>query len=162
MSTTNSVEMATFDVNEHGRLLGGNKRFCRMFGFESDEVSWHYITDLCRHAKDWESFMESDPQTAFEIRMKNRKGRSFFCKLVRETVQNESGEIIYRNMLCRKSETIAIPAANSLSLVFLGRCGQCGKQIRVNTAAEARMRMLCDDCAAMAYPEAFHAREGQM
>jgi hypothetical protein len=48
----NSLETACFEVNEHGRLISGNKRFCRMFGFKSeDEVMWHYVTDLYRHEK---------------------------------------------------------------------------------------------------------------
>ena len=34
--------------------------------------------------------------------------------------------------------------------------GRCGDQVRVNTLAETRMRVLCDACAAKAYPEAFN------
>lgn len=164
MIESNTIEMACFEVNEHGRLLSGNKRFCRLFGFSDAEVQWHYITDLCRHAKDWEGFKKAADQAVFEVRMKNRKGRSFCCKVVRQTVLMPTGEIVYRNMLCRKGEALSAmaTATSSLSLVFLGRCGRCGAQIRVGTAAETRLRMLCDTCAAQAYPEAYHVKEGQM
>ena len=29
----NSLDIACFEVNQSGRILSGNKRFCRMFGF---------------------------------------------------------------------------------------------------------------------------------
>ena len=39
-------ETACFEVNEHGRILSGNRRFCRMFGFDENELRWHYLNDL--------------------------------------------------------------------------------------------------------------------
>ena len=59
----NTIDLAYFEVNEHGRLLSGNRRFCRMFGFEPSELPWHYVTDLYRYTSDWESFRR-DTQSA--------------------------------------------------------------------------------------------------
>lgn len=166
----NSIEAACFEVNEHGRLLGGNKRFCRMFGFASeDEVMWHYITDLYRHAKEWEDFRNCDSaaQHHFVARMKNRKGRSFKCSIVREIVQDAEGRLIFRNTVRRLGEkdfassTVQNEAA-ATSVVFLAKCAHCGEQIRVANLAETRMRMLCGSCTARAYPEAYHMSAAQM
>lgn len=165
---SNTVDVACFEVNEHGRLISGNRRFCRLFGFNESEIPWHYVTDLYRHVADWETFKNAMGQDVFEIRMKNRKGRSFCCKVVREIIQKDSGEIVFKNMVCRKSDAAVQLSAqfaahgNSLSVVFLGRCDHCGAHVRVNTVAEARMKMLCDNCAVKAYPEAYHIKEGQM
>ncbi len=160
---SNVMELACFEVSEHGRLISANKRFCRLFGFSESEIPWHYVTDLYRHVQDWENFKNAVDQNSFVIRMKNRKGRSFNCDVIRETIQKANGEIVYRNVVRRKDDS-AIALENvqtkSLSVVFLGRCGGCGERIRVATAAETHMRMLCDACAAVAYPEAYHVREG--
>ena len=158
--------MACFEVSEHGRLVSANKRFCKLFGFEESEIPWHYITDLCRHVEDWESFRNSTDQHCFVIRMKNRKGRSFDCDVIRETIQKPTGEIIFRNMVCRKDKAAPSSmesfAVKTPAVVFLCRCAHCGEHIRVATAAETRLRMVCDKCAVKAYPEAYHVREGQM
>ena len=160
----NSLETACFEVNEHGRLISGNKRFCRMFGFKSeDEVMWHYVTDLYRHEKEWEEFRNctSTAQHHFVSRMRNRKGRSFKCSIVREIVQDAEGRMIFRNTIRRlgDKEVVQVVEDNEVktsSVVFLAKCAHCGEQIRVSTLAETRMRMLCGNCTAKAYPEAFH------
>ncbi len=161
---TNTIEMACFEVNEHGRLLSGNKRFCRMFGFDESEIQWHYVTDLYRHVKDWENFRTAAEQNSFVIRMKNRKGRSFSCNVVREMIQKPSGEIIFRNTVHRQGEAVDADAVVSTpsSVVFIAKCAHCGEHIRVNSVAETRMRMLCNACAAREYPEAYHAKEARM
>lgn len=162
---TNVVEMACFEVSEHGRLISANKRFCRLFGFEESEIPWHYVTDLYRHVQDWEKFKNAIDQNSFVIRMKNRKGRSFNCDVVREIIQKSNGEVVYRNVVCRQGESSSSLNAvqtKSSAVVFLGRCAHCGEQIRVATAAEMHLRMLCDKCAASAFPEAYRVREGQM
>lgn len=166
MMTTNlnSIEAACFEVNEHGRLLSGNKKFCRMFGFANeDEVMWHYITDLYRHAKEWDEFRNcnSTAQHHFVARMRNRKGRSFKCSIVREIVQDAEGRMIYRNIIKRLGEkenapVVTVNETQNLSVVFLAKCAHCGEQIRVSSIAETRMRMLCEACTAKAYPEAYH------
>ena len=33
MEGDNKIDVAYFEVNAHGRILSGNRRFCRMFGF---------------------------------------------------------------------------------------------------------------------------------
>lgn len=161
----NTVDLAYFEVNGHGRLLGANKRFCRMFGFEESEITWHYITDLYRHAADWKKQAAAVDQSVFTVRMKNRKGRSFNCSLIREMVQKADGMVVYRNTVRRQGEDDNVKVAapeNSLAVVYLAKCAHCSTQIRVATAADARRRMLCDACAAAAYPEAFHVKEAQV
>ena len=158
-----TLDVACFEVNQSGRILSGNKRFCRMFGFSESEVVWHYITDCYRYHGDWEMFSscENLSQTKFIFRMRNRKGRSFKCCLSREIVQDAEGRITFRNTVSRLGEPVvakepAPVAAETRSVVFLSKCAHCGGQVRVNTLAETRMRVLCDDCAAKAYPEAFN------
>jgi len=162
---TNVMEMACFEVSEHGRLISANKRFCRLFGFEESEIPWHYVTDLYRHVQDWEAFKNATDKNSFVIRMKNRKGRSFNCDVIRETIQKPTGEIVFRNIVRRKGEAACamdVAPLKSSAVVFLCRCAHCGEHIRVATAAETHLRMLCDKCAVQAYPEAYHVREGQM
>jgi len=162
MNQHDNLDMACFEVNQSGRILSGNKRFCRMFGFSESEVVWHYITDCYRYRGDWELFSncENLNQNKFIFRMKNRKGRSFKCCLTREIVQDSEGKITFRNTISRLGEPelaqAETPVAENRSVVFITRCAHCGEQIRVSTVAETRMRVLCDNCAAKAYPEAFN------
>ena len=53
-------------------------------------------------------------------------------------------------------------ATTPLSVVFLAKCADCGAQIRVTSVAETRLRMLCNHCAAKAFPETFYAKSAQM
>ncbi len=159
---TNSIELACFEINQHGRLLSGNRRFCRMFGFEMSEIPWHYITDLYRYPNEWAEYRDST-QASFVARLKNRRGRSFKCNIVREVVQNDDGEIIFRNTVHKVSEgRLSSPQAMPLSMVFLARCSDCGAQIRVASASETRRRILCDSCAARAFPETFYGSVAQV
>ena len=121
ITTESMIDQAFFEVNEHGRLLSGNKRFCRMFGFEESEVPWHYVTDLCRFIGDWDAYRVNMTKVSFSIRMKNRKGRSFMCNLVREIFQKPDGEIVFRNMVSKVGENktnLAVDTA-PLSMVFI-------------------------------------------
>lgn len=158
----NTIDLACFEVNEHGRLLSANKRFCRMFGFEEAEIPWHYITDLYRYMKDWNEFRNST-ENSFIIRMKNRKGRSFKCSVVREVLQNSQGDVVFRNTVQREAEDVAVErdVAACQSVAFLAKCAHCATQIRVGSAAETRMKILCSSCAAKEYPEAYRMREAQ-
>lgn len=162
----NTIELACFETNEHGRLLSGNRRFCRMFGFKESEVQWHYITDLCRKAEDWNSFCNTDQVDGINMRMKNRKGRSFCCKLFRSVKQDVNGNLVYSTTIHRVGDPeIAqeAPAAQTRqTLVFLARCALCGDQVRVSSAGEARIRLYCDRCAAKEYPEAYSIHSAQM
>ena len=164
ITAENMIDQAYFEVNEHGRLLSGNRRFCRMFGFEESEIPWHYVTDLCRFIGDWNAYRNNASSVSFSIRMKNRRGRSFMCNLVREIYQNEEGEVIFRNMVCKVGEAKNVVAAETtpLTMVFIAKCAHCGERIRVNTAAETRMRILCDKCAAESYPEAYHLKQASV
>lgn len=164
----NTFDVACFEVNQSGRILSGNKRFCRMFGFSESEVAWHYITDCYRYRADWEMFSRCDnlSQTKFIFRMRNRKGRSFKCCLSREIVQDAEGRVTFRNTVSRLGEPeeaqVATPIAENHTVVFITKCAHCGGQVRVNTIAETRMRVLCDHCAAKVYPEAFNLKTAQM
>ncbi|WP_407444671.1 PAS domain-containing protein [Fibrobacter sp.] len=164
----NNIDMACFEVNEHGRILSGNRRFCRMFGYGEDEIMWHYITDFYRYKKEWDAFKNCDNLTQhhFVARMKNRKGRSFKCSISREVIQDEEGRIVFRNYVSRVGEdsNVVVKEApvQTRSVVFVAKCGYCGNHVRVNTLAETRMRVLCDTCAMKAYPEAFSIKAAQM
>lgn len=154
----NTIELACFEVNEHGRLISGNRRFCRMFGFEESEVQWHYMTDLCRRAQDWIVFRDADVADSICLRMKNRKGRSFNCRLFRNVRQDDAGRIIFQTTVHRVGEVInslQAVAPQKQTLVFLAKCAHCGDQVRVQTAGETRLRQFCNRCAAQFYPEAF-------
>ena len=118
----NMIDIACFEVNEHGRLLSGNRRFCRMFGFEPSELPWHYVTDLYRHVDDWEKFRRDTENASFTTRMKNRRGRSFDCCIVREIFQNADGEVIFRNTIHKIGEGKGyVPQTVPLSVVFLAK-----------------------------------------
>ena len=159
----NTIDLACFEVNEHGRLLSGNRRFCRMFGFEPSELQWHYVTDLYRYVSDWENFRRDTQSARFNARMKNRRGRSFDCCIVREVFQNEDGEVIFRNTVRKMGEVKAQQEHTvPLSVVFVTKCSDCGAQIRVGSAPETRLRMLCNQCAAKAFPEAYYSKTAQV
>lgn len=161
----NTIELACFEANEHGRLLSGNRRFCRMFGFQESEIQWHYVTDLCRKAGDWESFCNSENPDSMNMRMKNRKGRSFSCRLFRSVKQDDQGNLVYSTTVHRVGDSMverAVVSNEKDSVVFLAKCAHCGAQIPVATAGEARVRMMCDRCAATEYPEAYNLRSAQV
>ena len=168
MEGDNKIDVAYFEVNAHGRILSGNRRFCRMFGYSESEVVWHYITDFYRYLKEWEDFRDcvDEARHSFVARMRNRKGRSFKCSVTREVVQDSEGHVTFRRSVTRPGEkaAVAIPEVptESKTLVFVTRCAHCGLQVRVNTPAETRMRVLCDNCAVKAYPEAFNLAAGQV
>ena len=52
MATEKKDKIARCEINESGRILNANRKFCKMFGFEADEPMWHYICDLYRYQKD--------------------------------------------------------------------------------------------------------------
>lgn len=161
-------DYACFEMTEHGRLIRGNRKFCRLFGFEEDEIPWHYVTDLYRYAADWDAYrLCNDPREHhFVARMRNRKGRSFKCGIARETVVNEEGKLVFRNKLRRLAEAESfneqVADTSSLSVVFLAKCAHCGNQIRVNSIAETKYKVLCSECAAKEYPEAFNLKTAEL
>ena len=158
----NNLDIACFEVNQHGRIISGNRRFCRMFGYSEAEIVWHYITDFYRHREEWELFRNCDDMTQhhFVARMRNRKGRSFKCEITREILQDAEGHVTFRSYVSRMGETKVpeIHEESTRTVVFMTKCAQCNCQMRVNSLAETRMRVLCDGCAAKAYPEAFNLK----
>lgn len=92
------TEAAFCKINVHGRFLAANKKFCRLFGFSSEaEVEWHYFRDLFRYENDWNSFISTDSATElFTVKLKNRKGRSFFAQIFRKP-SFSNGKTIYLN-----------------------------------------------------------------
>lgn len=165
---TKNLDIACFEINEHGRILSANRRFCRMFGYDETEIVWHYITDFYRYTKEWDAFKNCNDLTQhhFVARMRNRKGRSFKCSISREIVQGVDGRIFFRNYISRlgekENEKIAELPTQANSIVFVAKCGFCGNHVRVNSLAETRMRVLCDACAVKAYPEAFKLKTAQL
>lgn len=162
---TGSRESAFFETNGCGRILKANKRFCRMFGFEESEIEWHYITDLCRNAKDWDNFSKSEMRPSTIIRMKNRKGRSFCCKLYSRVKLLDDGSVVYsvsvRRLSLRNGNSVPAGDLNEVQ-VFLARCACCGEQIRVATAGEIRIRRMCHRCSAREYPEIYCIRRASV
>jgi len=163
----NNLDVACFEVNEHGRILSGNRRFCRMFGYEEAELIWHYITDFYRHAADWESYRNCEDmgERHFVARMRNRKGRSFNCNIRREVCVATDGKITFRNTICRVGESevnteVAETPVNR-KVLYVAKCAHCGNHVRVNSIAETRLRTLCDDCASKVFPEAFGMKAAQ-
>ena len=106
MEGDNKIDVAYFEVNAHGRILSGNRRFCRMFGYSESEVVWHYITDFYRYLKEWEDFRDcvDEARHSFVARMRNRKGRSFKCSVTREVVQDSEGHVTFRSYVTRLGE----------------------------------------------------------
>lgn len=98
-------EVASCEINDHGRILSANRPFCRLFGFSEAMVEWHYLQDVFRFDADWNSFVQSPAaKTAhFIVRLKNRKGRSFIASISREA-EWESGKAVYRNSFRKISD----------------------------------------------------------
>lgn len=163
-----NLDVACFEVSEHGRILSGNRRFCRMFGYEEAEIGWHYITDFYRYQNEWETFRNCEDQTQhhFVARMRNRKGRSFKCNVTREILQDEDGRISFRCCVSRIGDAgvakVPEQVTEDRTIVFMTRCAHCNERVCVNTIAETRMRVLCNSCAAKAYPEAFNLKTAQL
>lgn len=167
MEQMNNHDVACFEVNEHGRILSGNKRFCRMFGYEEAELIWHYITDFYRYAADWESYKNCDDEGErnFIVRMRNRKGRSFNCNIRREVSTDADGKIRFRNTVCRVDDSVVAKSVSETPIarkvLYVAKCTKCGNHVRVNSLAETRMRVLCDGCASKVFPEAFGMKTAQ-
>lgn len=173
MMTLNNKEndIAFCEVNEHGRLLNANNRFCRMFGFKESDIPWHYVKDLYRHEKDWEAYKKCSPDKGsnirFVARLKNRKGRSFKCSISRDVHQDDSGKITYRNriqrLLTSTKEAVDLRPTSALampSLVYLAKCTTCEKQLKISAVhRDSRLPIFCPDCAAIMFSSRFQSKE---
>ena len=87
----NETEDAVCIANNSGRILTANKRFCKMFGFDPDEVKWHYLCDLYRRKDEFNSVGFPDTEDVLQTRMRNRAGRSFPCILTRRATKSIEG-----------------------------------------------------------------------
>lgn len=129
--TENEVQnkdIAICEVNDHGRLLTGNDRFCRMFGFLPQEIAWHYLCDLYRYEKDFKTYIGCAPADSanlrFVVRLRNRKGRSFKCSILREASTDAFGRTIYRNVIQRLSgvgrvQSVPLKTPGKASVLYL-------------------------------------------
>ncbi|MBR6379295.1 MAG: PAS domain-containing protein [Fibrobacter sp.] len=165
----NNQETACFEVNEHGRILSGNRRFCRMFGFDESEIRWHYLNDLYRYQKDWEAYRSGNTMLncSFIAKMRTRKGRSFKCYITREAIQDAQGRLSFHNTVRKLAEGEALAATApetqvASSVVFLAKCDHCGCQIPMSGTHRIHLTTLCRDCARKAYPEAFELKTAQV
>lgn len=182
MNTQNLLEQineATCVINAHGRLLDVNNRFCRMFGFEQGEAEWHYMSDLYRHSSEWKVFSESaldaNEQRHFVARLRNRKGRSFKCRITRMAQVSSEGNLIFENRIAKiETPRDAILPAEQLRpvarQVFLTACSDCrrvqdGNGNWVEAAAatslvrHSQRPQYCPQCAQRLFPGVFNAPE---
>ena len=164
-----------FETNSHGRLLGANRRFCRMFGVRPDEVLWHYILDFHRREEDWHNFreaMETHGQiSAYMLKMRHRKGRSFLCLLNSSRVLGEDGVVRYQTQLQKVSSGVTAGNVRTIptvvqgaadSLIYLTVCHACGKvkngqglwlsPVRSVKPAAHRKACYCPECSAQLFP----------
>lgn len=163
-------------VNTHGRLLAANQRFCRMFGFQNEEAQWHYLSDLYRHASEWKLFRESandsDEQRHFVARLRNRKGRSFKCRIARQSVVNDEGKLIFVNSIAKidSPRDAVLPLAENghttIRQLYFNSCAEChrvqdavGQWIMPDSSRSQPRRPqrphYCPDCAAKLFPGVF-------
>ena len=123
-------DTAVCEVNGHGRLLDGDERFCHMFGFLPQEIAWHYLCDLYRYEKDFKAYIGCAPADSanlrFVVRLRNRKGRSFKCSILREASTDASGRIVYRNVIQRlsgagagRARSVPLKNAGKASVLYL-------------------------------------------
>jgi PAS domain S-box-containing protein len=91
--SVNEVESAACVANNSGRILSANKRFCKMFGFEQNEIKWHYLIDLYRRKDELTKILSniSEYNDTLQTKMRNRRGRSFNCILTRQTTKTTEG-----------------------------------------------------------------------
>jgi len=110
------------EINPTGRLLDANNRFCRMFGFASDEIPWHYVKDLYRYNEEWETLKKHAPNEntkfCFFARLKNRAGRSFKCSVERLSILRE-GKWFYRLEIAKLDATSKVSPTTKVVQVDL-------------------------------------------
>jgi len=87
------VEDAVCISNESGRIITANKRFCKLFGFEQNEVRWHYLHDLYRHRDELNRILKDIPEQSnvLQTKMRSRSGRSFPCVLTCRSTKSLEG-----------------------------------------------------------------------
>jgi PAS domain S-box-containing protein len=93
------AENAVCIANTVGRIIAANKRFCKMFGFDQDEVKWHYLCDLYRNEDTLKDIPENED--ILHTKMRNRSGRSFPCILTRRATKSLKGTLLLRHSIQR-------------------------------------------------------------
>jgi len=175
-------EEAVCFSNYRGRILSANSRFCRMFGFRSEEAEWHFLLDLHRNTEDWDSLREYVERYGsvqhYYARMRNRKGRSFHCLISRVKAGEENGRPVYASVVqkitAQKAKEAGILdlqktlkekiAGQNGGTVYLMVCQFCQKVKDSHgnwvvpaegsgTGFPVRSRHVCPQCAAVHYPE---------
>jgi PAS domain S-box-containing protein len=170
--------------NYKGRILHANMRFCRMFGFSSEEVDWHFLLDLHRNVDDWFSLQNYVERFGvvqhFYCRMKNRQGRSFPSIVSRERIVLDTGEVVYFSVMQKvasiRAKEDSLEMRNLIlqekksshgRLLYLMACDHClnvrdanGNWIQPGhkqVAVKQRGRKnICPSCAAKLYPHVAH------
>jgi len=170
-------EEAACVVNSHGRILGANGRFCRLFGFTKDETIWHYLPDLYRHESEWKIYREAtgDDTTErhFLARLRNRKGRSFKCMVTRTPLLSPDGQTIFLNAIAKIVSTRDAIAPRSeatrptATQIFFTICSGCSRvkdgsgewilsaEAQTTRPRRSRQSHYCPDCAARLFPGVF-------
>lgn len=159
-------------TNSFGRLLGANRRFCRMFGLDQDEVIWRYLHDFHRRINDWEHFRSNlerygDVHAAM-LRLKHRKGRSFLCMVSSTRFVSAEGKVCYR-MYIQKLAPNAVAVQQKVkqpdssdTVVYLMVCHGCGlvkasdgRWIRPERPVSVTSRKVhyCPECSQAMFPE---------
>lgn len=168
--------------NAHGRLVAGNRKFCKLFGFSEEEVEWHYLVDIYRNAADWQvvrNHVELYGELRnFCVRLRNRRGRSFFCKLERIPVSMPDGSLLYLTTMLKLATVRSndkdlldvrrlreLASQGNHGLVYLVTCHSCQKVRDTHGAwiplphgsarnsVSRRLPEYCPQCAARLYPE---------
>lgn len=168
-------EDAACVVNSHGRLLGANVRFCRLFGFGEGEAEWHYFCDLYRHEAEWKAFQGQSvapgEERHYVARLRNRKGRSFKCCIARVASLDEQGRLVYVNTILKLAQAselapVRVPGVAVAAQIFFTVCTAChrvrdaeGRWVEgdapVSPRRMTRYADYCPDCAARLFPGVF-------
>jgi len=99
----NEVDDAVCIANSVGRIITANTRFCKMFGFEPNEIKWHYLCDLYRYEDELNRILGNPPEEedVLQTKMRNRSGRSFPCVLIRRATKSTEGIPLLRHAIQR-------------------------------------------------------------
>lgn len=160
-------------TNPFGRMLGANRKFCRMFGMTATDVEWRYIHDIHRNEQDWGKFCESMERhgkvESFLVRLRHRKGRSFQCLVESVRTLDDAGKVVYQMRIHKVDPALSsvrtIPSlvqSAGDSVVYLTACHACGKvkdgdgqwivPLRPVAKAAHRSPCYCPGCSAQLFP----------
>lgn len=160
-------------TNTFGRMLGANRRFCRMFGMSPEDVEWRYIHDIHRNEQDWGKFRDAMEHhgkvESFLVRLRHRKGRSFKCLVESVRQLDDNGRPVYQMRIHKVDPVLStvrtIPSllqSAGESVVYLTACHACGKvkdsagswiePMRPVAKGSHRNPCYCPECSAQLFP----------